>query len=158
MGGVAALAGVSKSLVHYHFRDKDSLLLALAERTGGTVLDRARREKLDGARALDGYRAWLQAELDAGDLRVLMALAESESPRLRAALRRLMQERRHLATQHVARVFESLSLAPRHPPELLAETVLAFVDGLSLQHALEPDRDPLPAFDALWLALLTLAE
>ena len=44
------------------------------------------------------------------------------------------------------------------PPELIAETVTAFGDGLAAAHALEPDRDPRPAFDILWLALLTLAE
>jgi hypothetical protein len=35
---------------------------------------------------------------------------------------------------------------------------VAFIDGLAAGYALDSDRDPRPAFDVLWLALLTLAE
>jgi hypothetical protein len=36
--------------------------------------------------------------------------------------------------------------------------VVAFVDGLALEHALVPERPRRIAFDVLWLALLGLAE
>ena len=44
MGDVASAAHVSKALVHYHFHDKDSLLVALAERYS----PRASEIRLDG--------------------------------------------------------------------------------------------------------------
>jgi hypothetical protein len=36
--------------------------------------------------------------------------------------------------------------------------MLAFIDGLVALAALEREWNPRPAFDVLWLALLTLAE
>lgn len=160
MGDVAASAGVSKALVHYHFHDKDSLLRALVEDVGFAVLQRARdamRSESD-THALDGYWAWLADELRAGDLRILISLAEHDSDRVRVASRRVADQRRELAADHVGLVFSRLGLNPRVPAALVADTALAFIDGLAVVHALDPQRDPRPAFDVLWLALLTLAE
>jgi len=160
MGDVAASAGVSKALVHYHFHDKDSLLHALVEDVGSAVLQRTReamRRETD-PHALDAYWSWLADELHRGDLRILVSLAEYDSDRVRAASRRLSDQRRELAVEHTALVFSRLGLHPRVPAGLVADTLLAFVDGIAVTHALDPDRDPRPAFDVLWLALLTLAE
>jgi len=44
------------------------------------------------------------------------------------------------------------------PASILAQTIVAFIDGLAAASALDSETDPRPAFDALWLALLTLAE
>jgi AcrR family transcriptional regulator len=160
MGDVAAAAGVSKALVHYHFHDKDSLLLALAEQCGRAVLARARSalHATTDEHVLDAYWTAVDEELRAGDLRILLALAEYDSARLRSACRRLAAERREVASTLVASVFEHLGLTPRVPAELVADTVLAFTDGLTLANALERERPTRPAFDVLWLALLTLAE
>jgi AcrR family transcriptional regulator len=160
MGDVAATAGVSKALVHYHFRDKDSLLHALVEDVGFAAVTRAREalQHATDARALDAYWTWLEGELRHGDLRILISLAECNSERVRAACRRVAAQRREVAAEHTALVFSRLALTPRLPTELIADTVVAFVDGLAAVHALTPDRDPRPAFDVLWLALLTLAE
>ena len=160
MGDVAARASVSKALVLYHFHDKDSLLLALVEPVGHGVVDRERLAMASGhaPHALDGYWGWLEAELARGDIHILLALADHDSERVRAASRRIARARRETAARHIALLFERLALTPRIPPELLAETVTAFVDGVSAARALEPERDVRPAFDALWLALLTLTE
>ena len=87
-----------------------------------------------------------------------LSLAEYDSEQVRAASRRVARQRRDVAAEHVSLVFARLSLNPRVPVPVLAETVLAFVDGLAAGQGLEPSRDPRPAFDVLWLALLTLAE
>lgn len=160
MGHVAASAGVSKALVHYHFRDKDSLLVALVEDVGFAVLHRARAamRRETEPHALDTYWEWLAEELRTGDLRVLISLADDVSDRVRLASQRVTDQRRELAAEHIALVFSRLGLSPRVPPALIADTALAFVDGLAVTQALDPRRDPRPAFDVLWLALLTLAE
>lgn len=160
MGDVAATAGVSKALVHYHFRDKDSLLHALVEDVGYAVVARAREAmpREGSAQALDEYWAWLEQELRRGDVRILLALAEYDSDRVREVSRRVADQRREAATQQVSLVFTRLGLSPRVPAPLIADTVVAFVDGLAAGYALDTDRDPRPAFDVLWLALLTLAE
>lgn len=162
MGDVASAAGVSKALVHYHFHDKDSLLVALAERAGAAVLARTRLS-VDGSHStdehvLDTYWNALEAELRAGDLRILLALAECDSERVRSVCRRFGAERRELTSTQITSVFERLGLQLRVPSVLVADTVVAFTDGLALGSALEPERPPRPAFDVLWLALLTLAE
>ena len=158
MGDVAARAGVSKALVHYHFQDKDSLVSALAEEVGRGIVERERaaigREGV--SHSLDGYWAWLEAELKSGDPRILTALAEYDSERVRGLSRRIAADRRAVAVDHVTHVFESLSLTPRVPATLIADTVVAFIDGLATAYALDPSRDPRPAFDVLWLALITL--
>ena len=160
MGDVATAAGVSKALVHYHFRDKDSLLQALVEDVGLAVIARARAALTRDAsdHVLDEYWTWLETELRSGDLRILLSLAECDSDRVRATARRIADQRREVTTIHVTQVFTQLGLNPRAPPALIAETVLAFVDGLAAGHALEAERNPRPAFDVLWLALLTLTE
>ena len=160
MGDVAIAAGVSKALVHYHFRDKDSLMHALVDDVGLAVVDRARAAlSLEaGDHALDEHWSWLRHELRIGDLRILLSLAEYDSARVRAACRRVAHHRRELTAEQIDRVFARLGLTPRVPPALVADTVLAFVDGLAASTALDSERDPRPAFDVLWLALLTLAE
>lgn len=162
IGAVASMAHVSKALVHYHFHDRDSLLVALAERVAVTVLARARLAPNGpdsaGGHFLDAYWSALEAELRAGDLRILLMLAECDSERVRSVCRRCAGERRELIGTQVASVFEHLGLRLRVPAELVADTVAAFTAGLALGTALEPERAARPAFDVLWLALLTLAE
>lgn len=160
MGDVATRAGVSKALVHYHFQDKDSLVSALVEEVGRGVVERERaaiaREGV--THSLDNYWSWLESELRSGDPRILTALSECDSERVRGLSRRIAADRRAVALEHVTHVFESLSLSPRIPAPLIADTVVAFVDGLATAYALDPSRDPRPAFDVLWLALLTLSD
>ena len=160
MGDVGASAGVSKALVHYHFHDKDSLLEALVEDVGSAVLQRARESmaKEPGSPPLDEHWTWIERELRVGDIRILVSLAEYDSDRVRDASRRVSDQRRELAGEHTAIVFSRLGLNPRVPSELIADTLLAFIDGLAVASALNPQRNPRPAFDVLWLALLTLAE
>lgn len=159
MGDVAAEAGVSKALVHYHFEDKDSLMAALVESVGRSVLDRAEATEVSGAkRPLDAHWAWLERELVAGDVRVLVSLSDIDSSATRVASRAVAAERLRLITRDVDGIFTGLGLTPRMPPALVAETVLAFADGLACRVALDAKADPRGAFDVLWLALLTLSE
>ena len=159
MGDVAIAAGVSKALIHYHFHDKSSLLRALVEDLGARIAARASlRVEAGDTHVLDALWSWLEAELQAGDVRVLISLGESEDEAVRAATQRVARERRNAAVQHTALVFGHLGLRPRIGEELVAETLLSFIDGLAVRHALEPHRETRPAFDVLWLAFLTLAE
>lgn len=160
MGDVAASAAVSKALVHYHFHDKDSLLVALAEQIGARVTDHARQALTTNpdAHKLDALWSSIEDEMRAGDVRILLALAEYDSDHVRSVCRRLARERRDIATAQILAIFEHLDLRLRVPAELVADTVTAFIDGLTIANALEPDRPTRPAFDVLWLALLTLAE
>lgn len=159
MGDVAAEAGVSKALVLYHFGDRDSLLAALVDDVGGDVVGRAQSALArDDIPPLDAHWAWLEREISAGDVRALSSLAQCTTPATADASRRVAHGRRELATAQVERLFVRLGLQPRMPPALVAETVLAFADGLACRSASGADHDPRGAFDVIWLALLTLHE
>jgi AcrR family transcriptional regulator len=159
IGDVAQAAHVSKALVHYHFRDKETLLAELARLVGADVLTRE-AAMLDKAvnRPLDDYWDWLLRELELGDVRVLMSLAPGASDPVARELEAIAVRRRELATRHAAGIFDQLGLHARVAPQLLGDTMVALVDGLAASAALEPQRDARPVFDVLWLALLSLAE
>jgi AcrR family transcriptional regulator len=159
MSDVALAAGVSKALVSYHLHDKDSLLVALVDAVGADLI--AREEAAVAARSaktLDAYWVWLREELHAGDLRVLSSLAAYDSQAVRAASRRVARRRREIGAKHVEAVFAQLGMRPRMPAMLVAETLMAFADGLAVAVGLDDERDPRPAFDVLWLALLSIGE
>lgn len=160
IGAVAHEAGVSKALIHYHFRDKSSLLRALVEDVRSRIADRAdiTIPSTRDAHVLDAFWSWVQRELQQDDIRILISLSESDDEEVRTVVRQVFGERRRAAVHHATLIFSHLGLKPRLPEELVADALLAFIDGLVVRQALEPDRDPRPAFDVLWLALLTLAD
>jgi TetR/AcrR family transcriptional repressor of bet genes len=158
--GVALAAGVSKGLIHYHFRDREALLVETVEWLAEAVVARERRALagVTPAGAVDALWRWLDAELARGELRVLVELAGAAEPSVRAAARAAAESRRRAAAQTVAALFAALALRPRVPAELMADSVVAFVDGLAVNAALDPDGNPRVAFDVFWLAMLGLAE
>jgi len=158
IGDVAAAAGVSKALVLYHFGDRDSLLAALVDDIGGDVVGRARSAlSREDVPPLDAHWAWLEREVREGDVRALVSLAQCHTPATVAASRRVVDTRRELTVAQVGQLFQRLGLRPRLPASLVAETVLAFADGLACRSVVSA-ADARGAFDVLWLALLTLHE
>jgi AcrR family transcriptional regulator len=152
---VADRAGVSKGLIHYHFHDRDTLLARLADWLADAVVAReaAALAAATPQSAIDRTWTWLEAELERGDVRALVELGREPGDAVRGACRAASRRRRESATATAERLFSLLALRPRVPAPLLA-----FVDGLALEHALAPDRPRRIAFDVLWLALLGLAE
>ena len=160
MQDVATAAGVSKALIHYHYKDKESLLEQVALwATVGSVERESRA--LDGSTAADAVDAlwrWLDEELRGGHLRLLLELGQYRAPRVRAAVAEGIRLRREAATRTIQRLFELLELRPRVPVALLAGVVVAFVDGLASRPLSERDADARVTFDVFWLSLLSLAE
>src|SRR5512145_1309373 len=70
---VATHAGVSKALIHYHFADKESLLVQLVHWTTRGILDRQSSVLRDvsPAEAVDAVWRWIARELQLGHLRAL---------------------------------------------------------------------------------------
>lgn len=157
MAAIAVEAGVSKALLHYHHRDRAHLLAAvaagLAER-----LRRRERAAVDGSRGslVDAYWHWLSGELARGELRVLVELGAVREKLVQAECVAASEVRRAEAARSVERIFASLGLGPKVPVVILGDVMHAFADGLALGAAEE--RDARASFDALWLALLGLAD
>lgn len=160
MQEVAEEAGVSKALIHYHFHDKDTLLVRLV---GWIAEGLVRRERAALATstpqgAIDDLWRWLEAELARGHVRALVELAGWRTGGVRSAAAEAMRMRRMASTASAERLFALLALRPRVPPILLGDLLVTFLDGLASTPARAGGAEARGAFDVLWLALLGLAE
>jgi AcrR family transcriptional regulator len=157
---VADAAGVSKALIHYHFRDRDELLARLVD---WVTVQLVQGEDLaladaDATTSLDALWDWLVGELTSGRMRVLVDLAGERGDQVRDAVRRSREARRAQATITIERLFAALSLRPRLPAPLIGDVTVAFADGLAGEVAIEPEGNPRLRFDVFWLSVLSLAE
>jgi AcrR family transcriptional regulator len=157
---IAEEAGVSKALIHYHFRDKDTLLarLVLWMAEGLVRREHTALATSTSRAAIDDLWHWLEAELDRGHLRALVELASWRSGQVRAAAAEAMRLRRIASTTSAERLFSLLALRSRVPSVLLGDVLVTFLDGLASAAVPEGGADARAAFDVLWLALLGLAE
>ena len=160
MQGVADLAGVSKGLIHYHFHDKETLLTRLIEwmTRESTAREQAALARSTPTTAVDDLWTWVTGELARGHIRVLIDLSQERGPLIAEAVRNAAHTRRVAAAATVSRLFSLLELQPRVPIPLLADVVVAFVDGMAIHAALSPESNHRVAFDVFWLSLLSLAE
>src|SRR5690348_8885577 len=159
MHEVSEEAGVSKGLIHYHFHDKETLLARVVEWLTRAVTMRERRALAESVprTAVDDLWSWLAGELERGHIRVLLELTEWREPLVQRAARDSARERRAAAGESTELLFALLGLKPRIPMALLADVVVAFVDGAAIGSA-DPEFNPRAAFDVFWLAVLSLAE
>ena len=157
MAAIAATAGVSKALLHYHYADRRRLLAEavtqLAQRIVGR--ERAVMEGATGSGAVDALWRWLETELERGELRTLLELGMLRDADVHAASVQAAELRRQSAAETVERLFTGLGLTPRMPSALLGAASVALVDGLAASVSRHEVR---ASFDVVWLALLGLAE
>ncbi|HTK48946.1 MAG TPA: TetR/AcrR family transcriptional regulator [Gemmatimonadaceae bacterium] len=160
MAAIAQEAGVSKALLHYHYHDRATLMAEVVERIGQRTLRREAAALAGSAESvgLDALWRWLEEELRLGELAALAELALTRDGRVRAAVRVVASERRRRAARSVDELFSELGLTPRIPPALMADAVVAFVDGLALDAAAGSPQDPRVSYDIFWLALLGLTD
>lgn len=160
MQDVADAAGVSKGLIHYHYHDKETLLARLTEWVTRESLARERQALAQSTprTAVDDLWTLVEGELERGHLRVLIELSQERGALVAEAVRESAQARRDAAAQTVTRLFDVLELKPRVPVPLLADVIVAFVDGLAIHAAVAPEHNHRVAFDVFWLSLLSLAE
>jgi len=160
MHDVAEEAGVSKGLIHYHFHDKETLLARVVEWMTVQLVERERLalERSVPRHAIDDLWSWLAGELERGHIRVLLELGQWRGPLVRRAVQAAATARRGAAAASVEHLFSLLALRPRIPPPLLADVVVAFVDGLAMATSIENGFNARASFDVFWLSLLTLTE
>ena len=160
MQAVADAAGVSKALIHYHFRDRDELLARLGDWLAGALVqgEALALDDTDATSQLDALWLWLEDELTSGRLRALVALGQERGLPVREAVQRSRALRRVQATGTLERLFDGLSLTPRLPAALVGDVWVALADGLAVEAAIEPDANLRLRFDVFWLSVLNLAE
>jgi AcrR family transcriptional regulator len=158
MSAIAAEAGVSKALLHYHFADRAQLLAEVVMILGTRLIARegGALEQGQAASAVDTLWRWLDDELRRGELHALLELRTAREPSVRDALENIAELRRKAAAATVSRLFSRLGLAPRIPLPLIGDTTIAFVDGVVLNDGL--GRETRTSFDVFWLAILSLGD
>jgi AcrR family transcriptional regulator len=167
MADIAGEANVSKALILYHFRDKDTLLSRLVEQLADSIVVRERAalapyEGQHNPLAVDALWEWLGGELRRGDIRALLELDSCRGALVQDAARRAAQLRRATSKDTVERLFGILDLQPRIEPDLLAGVFVAFVDGLAIDSSFTAGGESAArarvTFDVFWLAMLSLAQ
>ncbi|HEY8641644.1 MAG TPA: TetR/AcrR family transcriptional regulator [Candidatus Dormibacteraeota bacterium] len=138
---VAAEAGVNQSLIHYHFRTREGLLLAVLEQMNAELLDRQRsmyaREEMSIAekwqQAVDFYRI----DLASGYVRTLLELAAHgySNPAVAAQVRALFNGWRALLTEVATEELAELRVDAVDAQEVVA-MVAAYWWGMEAQHLL----------------------
>jgi AcrR family transcriptional regulator len=167
MAEIAAAAGVSKALLHYHYSDRAHLLADVVTRLAQRIMARERAAMGGAAEGpstlpvapgnpVDALWSWVDAELRSGELRALLELATVRDVPVRQAWEEVANDRRRSAARTAELVFERLGLTPRMPTTLLGDASVAFLDGLALDRG--SARDSRVGFDLFWLALLSLGD
>ncbi|HEV2033291.1 MAG TPA: TetR/AcrR family transcriptional regulator [Candidatus Dormibacteraeota bacterium] len=138
---VAALAGVNQSLIHYHFRTREGLLLGVLEQMNAELLDRQRsmyaREDMTLAekwqQAVDFYRV----DLASGYVRTLLELTAHgySNPAIAARVRHLFDGWRRLLTEVAASALARLGVDDLSADDVVA-MVAAYWWGMEVQHLL----------------------
>jgi AcrR family transcriptional regulator len=154
---VAAAAGVSKALVHYHFGDKPSLLVAVGESCRTRIRNRARRATPSvrpQANPVDDFADWVTAEIEARDLRVIQQLMIAPDASIRREAMQAANTFQTALAEQVHGVFSQLELESRVAEPTIVNLFAAVCAGMAVGGA-TTDRQML---EAAWLAVLTLAE
>jgi AcrR family transcriptional regulator len=158
MAAIAQEAEVSKALLHYHFADRAQLLSEMVTLIGRRLITREQGalERDEISAPVDVLWRWLEVELERGELRALIALGALRDAKIRDASTEVSTARRASAAATIEYVFARLGLAARVPLTLIAEAIVAFVDGLALDS--DSGRDSRVSFDVFWLGMLSLGD
>jgi AcrR family transcriptional regulator len=142
---IADAAGISKGSIHYHFASKEELLERVLTRCferiearvtevferPGTPLERMNR-------AL--YEMWAVRRDGEAEVRVLTelhVLARQNSSIRKAFAAEMRKARQQIVDVGLKQLIE-MGLKPRVPVDVLPRMLVAKLDGLALQHELEP--------------------
>lgn len=158
VAAVAASAGTSPALVHYHFDSKIGLLRAAAEKLAAARVGRRTRPlQGSGLDAIDAVRLALEAEADGGAERAwhdLLHLGKDDAA-IRTTLDRWRAQEIAAIAARLPGLLGSLGSAPLVAPEQLAHVVAAALDGFALMLATGASRGAVrSAYDAFWLVVI----
>jgi len=165
---IADAAGLSKGAVHYHFESKDELLERVLTRCCETLEARIRKVFDEPALPMDRVRRailemWSLRREGAPEIRVLSELhsLSRQSPAIRVALGRALERARQLIRDDGLNRLVEMGLRPRVSMDVAPRLILATLDGLYLQHAVDPispeeEVELLRALEATSLALFEI--
>lgn len=147
MQDIAREAGVSKSLLHYHFDSKEHLLLEVHLQLIRDLLDRVRLVAAAETRTVEHFSLALEQVLSflESDLDSILVLFELRSvlpgnPELAARLARFNDDVIALVVEGIHNVLGPFVDRLRVPPERLARMLRALLQGLLIDLAFARDE------------------
>lgn len=142
---IADAAGLSKGAVHYHFESKDELLERVLDRCCESIELRVRKAFEEPGAPIERVRRaivemWTIRRDGIAEMRVLTELhaLSHQNAEIRAALAKAMKRARELIIEDGLKRLIELGLRPRVSLEIAPRLILATLDGLSIQHSVEP--------------------
>lgn len=163
---IAKEAGMSKGAVHYHFPSKESLVARVLETACDAVAIRANAAWAGGVNPLESLHSSLEelwrvrAERSEESLVIADLLAQSLyddvlRPKLAAYYAFAVSQ----LTDHLIKNVLTAGFTPRLPPPVIARLLIGLLDGLVMQHWVEPGvLSPTDVVRAVELTALSLFE
>ncbi len=142
---IAAAAGVSKGVVHYHFESKDELLAKVVNLACTVMAERVRAAFLEPGTAAERMRRaitelWFVRRSGVPEIRVIMEAmtVAVHDPALHATIGAALRTSREQVVQVGFTNLEEMGLAPRFAPDTMARLLLGALDGLALHQLFDP--------------------
>ena len=138
---MAAEAGVNLSLIHYYFRSREGLLLALLERMDADLVARQRsmyaRQDITLAEKWAEAIAFYRDDLKSGYVRTLLELAAYgyANRRIATEVRKILKRWRDLLAEAAAETLTGDLNVPLDPKEV-GSMVTSYWLGMEMQHLL----------------------
>jgi AcrR family transcriptional regulator len=143
---IAQEAGMSKGAVHYHFPTKESLMGVVLTTACQAVANRTLNAWTQGSDALGSLRSSLlelwRVRAERGNEAAVVAdlLAQSlHDEKLRQPLAEYYRFASTQVLEHLTVHLMQAGLKPRVPPEMLPRILHGLLDGLLMQHIVDPE-------------------
>ena len=171
---IAREAGMSKGALHYHFPTKESLVEKVLENALETVAHRtlsAWEQAASDPGQVDLFQAmrtaigelWEVRRIRTDEVAVIADLLAQAlyDPALRPRLAEYYRTAAEQVNQRLLPILAMVGLRPRVAPELLPRILVGLLDGLVMQHFVDPDAidsgELVKAVEAMAGALFELA-
>jgi AcrR family transcriptional regulator len=142
---IAKEAGMSKGAVHYHFPTKEALIGVVLKNACDEVANRTKQAWTAGENPLDSMRSALRelwrfrVELSDEASVVADLMAQSlHDQKLREPLATYYRYATDQVNERIKENLEKIGLEPTLPPEILPRILNALLDGLLMQHIVDP--------------------
>lgn len=142
---IADAAGLSKGAVHYHFESKEELLQRVLDRCCELVETRVRAVFEAEGPPLDRIRnalaeMWRMRRDGDREMRVLIELhlLARQNPRIREAFAAALERARQQIIDTGLAYLAVVGMKPKVPVHVIPRLIIATLDGLNLQHEIEP--------------------
>jgi AcrR family transcriptional regulator len=164
---IADAAGMSKGVVHYHFKSKDDLIGRVLAECNARMSARVRAAWDEPGSATDRIRRvlrvmWTSRTDGSPEMRALSDLmaAGVHDPNLRKALAAMFHASRQELVDELVASFTSIGLRPKVPAHVIPRLLIATLDGLGLHHMFDPpdEADEREIFRALEVIAFSLFE